>query len=496
MNYVLGIDIGTTHCKTVAMGADGSVLHEARAHHPTVQEHPGQSEQDAETVFGTMLQVVQQSLAALAGHQLQAACFSAAMHSLLAVDSRGAPLTPAYTWADTRSNAIARSLRASSGAMDLYNNTGTPIHPMSPLCKIAWMKQEMPQVFDAAAKFISIKEYIVWRLFGQYVIDHSIASATGLFDIRARQWYGPALGIAGISAERLSSPVPVTWRAKELKEEYGRLLGIDTRIPFIIGASDGCLANAGCGALGHGEVALTIGTSGAVRLVVDEPRADAGGRLFNYILSDGLYVTGGPVSNGGAALQWFGEHVLQQESSGPGDLDWLLQLAAQSPAGAEGLVFLPYLSGERAPFWDAAARGAFIGLQLSHRKEHLARAVLEGISFGLRQVMEAVEESNGPVLEVYANGAFVRSPSWLQLMADVLNKNIVVSGMADASAVGAAFMAWHAVGLLRDLKQAKQFIPQGERYVPDQNMHGIYNRNFDIYRGLYPKLAEDFVRLG
>jgi gluconokinase len=498
MHYVLGIDVGTTHCKVVALAPGAKILYEAKAGYPTIQSLPGQSEQDAEEIFGAMLQLLQQSLNALKKneeYELKGICFSAAMHSMMAVDAHGNALTKVYTWADTRSNAQAMQLRSLPNAYDIYAATGTPIHPMSPLSKIFWLRQEIPQIFDAAAKFISLKEYIFYKLFDKYITDHSMASATGLFDIFSLQWSAHALEAAGITIDKLSRPVPVTHTEIALKENYRQLLGITTNIPFIIGASDGCLANIGSSAMQRGEAAITIGTSGAVRVVVDTPKPDPQQRLFNYILTENLYVTGGPVSNGGSVLKWFSEVFLQHSLSSAGDVDWLLQLAFEAPVGSGGLIFLPYLSGERAPFWDASARGAFVGLQTNHGRPHLARAVIEGISFAICQVMHAVEETNGEIEVVYASGAFANADQWVQLMSNLLNKKIIVSASADASAIGAALLGMHTLGLLQNWNILKHWLPAAKTFLPDSVEHERYQPYYKIFIGLYPKLKEDFKSL-
>jgi gluconokinase len=497
MQFVLGIDIGTTHCKAVSLTVDGLVLYQDTAGYPTLQEVAGESTQDPDTIFSQVLQLLQRAFVwkrSNSQYQLLAVSFSAAMHSVLGVNDAGKPLTPAFTWADTRSNRHAVELRKLPVAQQLYNVTGTPIHPMSPLCKLRWMN-EWPDLFDGIAKFISIKEYVFFKLFGKYLIDHSMASATGLFDIYENKWYDEALKLAGVETSRLSMPVAVTHVETELKEEYKRILGIDGAVPFVIGASDGCLANLGSGAILRGEAALTIGTSGAVRIVVDKPLPDEHQRLFNYILADGLYVTGGAVSNGGAALKWFAENFLQHAFANANNIDWLLQLAHEAPPGAGGLIFLPYLSGERAPSWDAAARGAFIGLQMSHGKQHLARAVLEGIAYALLQVLTAVEETNGNIDTVFASGVFTKSDLWLQLVSDVLNKKIIVSGTADASAIGAALLGLHATGIIKKWSDVKQLIRQGKIFEPNPAQHSIYQQYFEIYADLYPKLKANFHRL-
>ncbi|HEY0676988.1 MAG TPA: gluconokinase [Chitinophagaceae bacterium] len=502
MKFILGIDIGTTFSKIVAVGIDGEILYQSKADYPTIQSLPGQSEQDADSVFEAVMVLIRGAIKefrtgeGLKDHSLTAICFSAAMHSVLAVDKEGRALTNAFTWADTRSHEQAAGLKNRHNAGLLYRKTGTPIHSMSPFCKIAWMRQAMPEKFEAAEKFISIKEYIYHKLFGKYVVDHSIASATGLFDNSELLWCEEALEAVNISTSKLSLPVPVTHFETAVKEEYRKLMGVPENIPFIIGASDGCLANLGSGAILKGEGALTIGTSGAIRVVSGKSIPDPGERLFNYILADGLFVTGGPVSNGGAALKWFAENFLQGFSTDAKDINLLAETSLRSSPGAEGLLFLPYLSGERAPYWDAAARGAFIGLQISHKKEHLVRAVLEGISFALLQVLEAVEETNGDIHTLYASGGFTASNAWLQLVSDVLNKKIIVTGTADASAVGAALLGMKAMGLLENWEQSKLLIKQQRTFEPDHKMHQLYQPYFGIYKRMYPILKDDFHRLG
>lgn len=495
MQYILGIDVGTTHCKAVALAQGCHVLYEAKAGYNTIQTLPGQSEQDPEEIFTAVLQLMQQSLAALRANQaneLKGICFSSAMHSLMAVDAKGKALTNAFTWADTRSNAQAVRIRSSADAYQLYAVTGTPIHPMSPLCKIAWLREEMPAVFANAARFISLKEYVFFKLFNKYIIDHSMASATGLFDIFSLQWSKPALEIAGIQAGQLSQPVPVTHVETDLRQEYRQLLGLAPGIPFIAGASDGCLANLGSGAMQRGEAAITIGTSGAVRVVVEKAVPDRQQRLFNYILAENLYVSGGAISNGGSALKWFAEVFLQQPLASGADIEQLLQLAFEAPLGADGLTFLPYLSGERAPFWDASARGAFIGLQTAHGRQHLARAVVEGISFAICQVMQAVEETNGAIEVVYASGAFANTDGWVQLMSDLINKKIIVSATADASAVGACLLGLHAVSLLPDWNVLKQWLPTSKTFLPHTPTHRQYQLHYHRFTSLYPLLQPTF----
>jgi gluconokinase len=496
MEYVIGLDIGTTHCKSVALAMDGQVLQQLQSGYPSIQTVGGQSEQEVELIFSTVLQLLQKTFSNLRQqHKLKAIAFSSAMHSIIAVDGAGVALTNAYTWADTRSDAFAKQLIETGVHKELYPLTGVPVHPMLPLCKIIWMRQTMPTIFALAKKFISIKEYIFFRLFGKYIVDFSIASATGLFNIHQLTWEDKALKLAGITAANLSKPVPVRHIETELKREYKSFFQFGVPVPFVIGGSDGCFANIGSGAFEKGEAALTIGTSGAIRMVAAEPTPDPRERLFNYVVEKDFVVTGGPVNNGGIALKWFAENFLQSPFESGFDFQWFLGEADKVEPGAGGLIFLPYLLGERAPHWNQDIRAVFFGLDLNHRREHLMRAVIEGISFGLYEVMLAVEEVNGRIDRIYATGGFIQSKFWLQLLADMFDRKIVVSAMADASAVGAALVGMYATDVVKDLRQLRPLLKTAEAYEPDAAKHLAYEKYFRIFRSLYPKLKENFSQL-
>ncbi len=317
MRYVIGIDIGTTSTKAVAFTAGGEVLGSAGVSYPVFTDAGGRHELDPDQLLEAVLQVLRQVIKERAGgDELVGVSFSCAMHSVILVDEHGDPLTRALTWADLRSEAYAAALKGSEAGRHIYRQTGTPIHAMSPLCKLLWLKDQQPELFRQAARFISIKEYIWWKLFGKYQIDYSIASATGLFDIRGLDWYPESLELAGIDAGKLSAPVSSTHRESELLPVW-LSLGLPAGLPFIIGGSDGCLANLGTGAVRPGATALTIGTSGAVRMAVSKPEYDPQERIFSYILTEDLYICGGATNNGGNVIQWYADLVLGGEGADP-----------------------------------------------------------------------------------------------------------------------------------------------------------------------------------
>ena len=496
MQHIIGIDIGTTHVKAVVASNAGKLLFETKAGYPTLNPSIGYHEQNPNDIFEAFLRVLGEAAESI-NDKSTIACisFSAAMHSLVAVDSEGKPLTALMTWADTRSNKYAQQLKETSRGKLIYERTGTPVHPMSPLCKIAWIKNELPGVFEKTFKFISGKEYIFYQLFDEFVIDHSIASATGLFDIHQLKWCDESLRFAGITEKQLSNPVATTKVFTNLKGKYQQLLNLPPGIPFIIGASDGCLSNIGAGAVQPGELALTIGTSGAARKLSSQIVPDPGQRLFNYILDEKTFLTGGAINNGGIAVKWFVDVFMEADLSNEEKMNSILQKAAKVSPGSEGLIFLPYLFGERAPVWDASAKGVFIGVSSMHKKEHFMRAVLEGISFSLLQIIKSIEESGEAVHTVFANGGFIQSSLWVSILADILNKKIVVSHAADASAVGAVFLAMKYLGILRDWQDVKTIVEADLQYDPDPLLHKEYLRNYAVFEHLYEKLKDDFQKI-
>lgn len=489
MQIIIGIDIGTTNTKAVAFTDAGEVLGSAGASYPVSSDAGGRHELDPDQLMEAVVAVLKEVLGKGFGVGLAGISFSCAMHSLIAVDQDGRPLTKAMTWADRRSEAYANALKGSETGRRIYRATGTPVHAMSPLCKLLWLKAERPDIYRRAARFIGIKEYIWWRLFGKYQVDHSIASATGLFDIRRRVWNAESLEVAGIHAGQLSEPVPGTHRETGLLPVWGSL-GLPAGLPFVIGGSDGCLANLGSGAVRRGDTALTIGTSGAIRMTTSVPEVDGQERIFSYILTDDQYVCGGATNNGGNVLQWYSGQVLGRKGDDAGELDRLVAEADAVPPGSEGLVFLPYLLGERAPVWDANAKGVFFGVRSIHDQRHFLRAVLEGVSFSLRQIGASLEETIGPIQHIYASGGFTHSKVWLQLIADVFQKKVSVTGSADASAIGAAQMGFYSLGILPGLEAAASLIKVVSTYEPDGSRYAAYQKNYHVFTELYSRLKD------
>lgn len=496
MQFIIGVDIGTSGTKAIAFTIEGEVIGNTYISYDLVPTSVGRQELDPEILMEAALSCMEEVILQTGGNgNLLGISFSSFMHGLMAVDNNGKPLMNIITWADLRSTQYAASLNKDEAGLKIYQNTGTPVHPMSPLCKLMWMRENDQQIFAQAHKFISVKEYLFFKLFGKYLVDHSVASGTGLLHVGKRTWFEESLQLAGITKEQLSEPVPTTHIVKGLKKEYAQRLHLDENTPFIIGASDGCLANMGSNAVNPGDLSVTIGTSGAVRMISDEAHVDEQQRTFNYILTDKLYVAGGPTNNGLNLLKWYAENFLQRPIRTATDIDWFVQEAAKAPAGADKLLFLPFVHGERAPVWDASARGVFFGVHAKHTQAHFMRAIIEGINYALYQIAQTVEEKVGMSKQIFASGGFIHSRAWLQWLSDLFGKAITVTSTADASTTGAALLGLQALGIVPGTYSKSSFVQVKESFQPGMAIHQRYAQFFPVYTSLYESLRKNFYQV-
>ena len=483
MEYLIGLDIGTTNTKAVAFDFSGNLIKLVSLGYPLITPQEGWFEQDPELLQYTVEKAVKELTWEL-GKAPAAISFSSAMHGLMLIDDQDRPLTNVLIWADNRSHAEAASLKKTADGKAIYLDSGTPIHPMSPLCKLVWLNKHQPALTKKAARVISFKEYLLKSWTGEYVTDESLASATGLFNIHLRQWNELSMQVAGIKKTQLPEVVPTTTVLPPVKTSVLSRLGIDPATQIVIGASDGCLANLGSGVMEPEYASLTIGTSSAYRKTTHASVKDEAQRVFNYILTRELYVVGGPSNNGGVVAEWFqkefcaGDHYFPEIES--------------VQAGSDGLVFLPYLLGERAPVWDAEARGVFFGVHISHTKAHFARAVWEGIFHAVRSISASVEQVSGRVDKVVVSGGFAKSEMLIQMVADVLQKQVFLCSSAESSAYGAALLGMHAIGALPDLAASKKMVHFEKEFTPDTAKSAVYLRQQEKLGRLYEKLKEEF----
>jgi gluconokinase len=485
MAIVIGVDIGTTSTKVVAFDQKGRAKASTNHGYPLIQTQPDMAEEAPEAIFNAVCLGLREVVSQIDASEVRGVSFSAAMHSVIVMDDQNQPLTRVLTWADNRGAKFAEQLRDTPQGRVLFAHTGVPIHPMSPLIKLMWLNHAMPGVMAQAAHVIGIKDYVWWRFFGEYVQDYSLANATGLFDLKTQDWFPQALALAGVSTDQLPRLVAPTYHRTDMQVD----LGLPQETPVFVGESDGVLSNLGVAAQKPGTVALTIGTSAAIRTVVNQPVVDPGGRLFTYYLAPGRYVVGGPVNNGGVVWQWAQNTFLPQ-----GDLPALEQLITPIKAGADGLLFLPYLGGERAPLWDADARGSFIGLTKQTNEATMARAVLEGLCFNLKAVLEMVSAVAGQPTVIHATGGFARSELWKQMLCDILNVPIKLPDSFESSALGAAVIAMQALGMIDALDDVQHLVGSTTTLTPGPNA-AEYQRLWPIWQEMNAQLAGTYQAL-
>ncbi|MEH7247313.1 gluconokinase [Neobacillus niacini] len=484
--FVMGLDIGTTSVKACVFDINGKLISDVEKMNSFHYPEQGWSEQDTIEIERSAVEAIKEAVekASIGKDELITLGFSAAMHSLICVNEEGSPISPALIWADGRSYAQAEAVKKTIGS-SIYSKTGTPIHPMTPFSKLLWMKETSYKPYEEAVYFMSIKEYLILSWFGERVIEYSMASATGLFNPATLDWEPEVLELAGISREQLSEIVPPTKVLSGLKKEVADEMGINQEMPFVMGAADGQLANLGIGAILPGEVAVSVGTSGAIRQFNKGVKIDENQETFCYSFTADTTIVGGPTNNGGIVLQWL-KDLLNDERS----FTEFLADAEKVAPGADGILFLPYLNGERAPVWNQQAKGNFYGVTITHKKEHFIRAVLEGVTLNLYQIGKALERLAGEPKKIYVNGGLARSPLWLQMMADIFEAEIYVSESHHSAAWGAAWTALVGIGKVDSFEEIKRNIPMGNPVLPNKENSKVYQAIYENYE----KLAKNMVQ--
>ncbi|GID92629.1 gluconokinase [Amorphoplanes digitatis] len=485
MDVVIGIDTGTTATKAVAAGPAGQVRAMASVHYPLSVPGPGQAELDPVKLRDAAIEALVTAAAQAHGRddRVVAVGLSAFLHGLVPMDGNGAPLGPLVTWADNRAAGLSERIVGTGRAKSLQARTGTPVHPMSPLTKLAWWRETDPAKLRDTPRWGGVKEIVLAGLADEgFLLDLSVASGTGMYDIHRRRWDHEALELTGVRRHQLAEVVPTTRRLR-LNPEVAAAAGLHADTPLIIGAADGPLANLGVGATPPGVAAVSLGTSGALRTIVDRPTADRAGRLFCYALTEEHWVVGGAINNAGSVVRWAGQTFaggFDRPAAEGEDADVrdaaLLAEAAEVGPGSEGLLCLPYLLGERAPWWRGGMRGAYLGLRREHGRPHLVRAALEGVCQQLALVRDTFADEGIAMTEVRATGGAVASDLWVSVLAAALDLPVSVADTPEGTALGACLLARHALGELPDLAAAAAMVAIGEPTHPDPHAADLYRR--------------------
>lgn len=478
--YALAVDIGTSSVRAIAFGADGKVAARRQRQYGTIRPKPYFEEQDPDLVRNAVYGTVAELMASgdLSPAQVGCLCFSSQMYGIFPVDAEGRAIGNNILWSDGRAEPQADRMKREFGPLGLYPETGCPMNSIYPIAKLAWLREERPELFGQAARFCSIKEYVVEPLIAEWAVDYSMASSTGLFDIRRHIWHQGALAAAGVMASRLSAPVSGLERFALKAGSPLSATGLPIGLPVFLGGGDGPLANLGSGASGVGSVNIDLGTSGAARVISDAAVTDADASLWCFCLTDALWAYGGIVTNVGNAYQWLanalsGASGMSDESS----YESLNRLAAEAGPGADGLIMVPYLRKARSPYWDGRIRSTLYGLTADHGLGHMARALLEAVAFDLKTIIALMAARVAVAPHAVLTGGLARSPLIPQLLADVLEREIRAPEEGEGSIAGAAIMGLYGIGELKALAfeggptSYKAFLPQAELGQVYRTMH-------------------------
>lgn len=503
LEYILAHDLGTSGNKASLYDRQGKLVASAFGGYETYYPQPGWVEQDPEAWWEAVVATTRELLAKAKVRATDVACvtFSGQMMGCLPVDGDARPLCRALIWADQRGITQARRLEAELGQEFVYRTTGHRISPTYSAAKIAWLKDERPQVYAQTYKFLHAKDFIISRLTGAWVTDYSDACGMNLFDLTRRAWSPEILRATGIDGGKLPEPHPSTDLAGKVTTAAGKATGLAPGTPVVIGGGDGSCAAAGAGVVREGAAYNYIGSSSWIGIATREPIFDPQMRTFNWIhLDPNMYSPTGTMQAAGGSYVWVRDALCLAEVEAAAKLGVsayeLMNLeASRVPPGAGNLLYLPYLLGERSPHWNPYARGTFIGLTPSHRRAHLIRAVLEGVSLNLRIILEAFR-SEAPIAAMRVIGGGAKGAVWRQILADVFHLPVHrLAFLDEATSLGAALAGGVGVGLFPGFEVAEKLNPIVETSTPEARLADRYDRLFTIFQNAYSALVPVFGEL-
>jgi xylulokinase len=495
MTYFLGIDTSTTGSKALLIDEHGEVVTVASSPHTLQTPRPLWSEQDPHEWWGAVSASIKSVLesAGISGEQIGAVGLTGQMHGLVLLDEAGKVLRPAILWNDQRTQGQCDQIHARIGKEKFIQITGNVALTGFTAPKILWVKENEPDVYAKAKHVLLPKDYIRYKLTGEYALDKADGAGTVLFDLKSRDWSDEVL----TALEIPRAWMPETFEGPEctghISQEASSLTGLKVGTPVVAGGGDQAAQAVGVGAVEPGIVGLTVGTSGVVFATTPSALIEPKGRLHAFCHAvPGLWHFMGVMLSAAGSLQWYRDSLAPDMS-----FDDLLREAKTVPAGSEGLQFLPYLSGERTPHPDPLARGAFIGLTLRHKRGHMTRAVLEGVSFGLKDSFTLIQNAGlGAITQVRASGGGTKGALWRQILASVLEAELVTVNTTEGAAYGVALLAGVGAEVWPDVASAcKACIKITGSTHPEGSQVAIYRKTYPIFQELYPALKSIFAEL-
>ncbi len=502
MEYLIGIDIGTTGVKTVLIDIKGKLKETHTVEYPLITPKPGWAEQNPDDWWNATLKSIRAILKKtdIDGQKIKGIGLTGQMHGAVFLDEKYNVIHPAILWCDQRTAKECEEINEIVGKDKIFEITCNPVLTGFQAPKILWLRKNKPEIYKKVKKILLPKDYIRFCLTGEFATDVSDASGTSLFDVKNRKWSEEILEKINIPEEFLPKVYEGTEITGYIKKEVAKLMGLSEKTPVVAGGGDQAAGGVGNGIVEEGSVSITIGTSGVVFAHSEKVIVDPKGRLHTFCHAvPGKWHLMGVMLSAGGSFRWLRDTLCEEEKKEAkkkkiDPYEIMTEKAKNIPVGSEGLIFLPYLTGERCPYPDPYARGVFFGLSLKHTKAHIIRSVMEGITFGLRDSVEIMKEMNLPIGEKFiASGGGGKSDFWCQMMADIFGKNVVRLTCQEGAPFGAAILSGVGTGIFKDVKSAcKELIKEKDLFKFNKEEGKKYEKFYRIYKQLYYSLKDLF----
>ena len=488
--YFIGIDIGTTSVKIIAIDEHGMIIKSITKEYPLSFPKPLWSEQDPKDWWNQSISGLVELLHDLEKNQVKAISFSGQMHGLVTLDENDEVVRPAILWNDQRTEDECEYLNKTIGRYKISQWTGNIALAGFTAPKILWLRNNEPDNFKKTKKILLPKDYIAYKMSGVFSTDMSDASGTLYLDVKNRKWSREMLEVLGINEEQLPSIYESYDTIGNIKPDLADQLGLNKDVKIIIGGGDQAVAAVGVGVVGTGYCSLSLGTSGVVFTSNEKFFADENNSLHSFCHANGKYHLMGVTLAAAASLKWWVENVIKSD-----DFNLLLEEAEEAEI-EDNLFYLPYLMGERTPHNDPNCRGTFIGLNMIHERKHMTRAILEGVAFSLRDSFEIMKEMGIEITDININGGGAKSKLWCKIIADVLNVKVNKLNSNEGPAYGAAILATVGFGVFETVEKAcREFIKITESTFPNEDNSKLYNNKYDKFKKIYPATKELFKQL-
>ena len=500
-NFLLGIDIGTSACKIAVFDRNGQVMASATGDYPVYYPQEGWAQQNPEEWWDAVCGAIQKCLSTgnIDPEQIAGVGIDGQSWSAIAIDNQGRVLTDTPIWMDTRAQEICNRLNEEIGTEKIFLLAGNSLQPSYTTAKILWYKENMPEIYGKIYKILQSNSFIAYRLTGAVTQDLSQGYGLHCFDMRTGTWDKEMCDRLGIPMGFLPDIVPCDQVVGTVTEEAAARCGLTAGTPVVAGGLDAACGTLGAGVIHPGETQEQGGQAGGMSICIDTYKADPS-LILGFHVVPGQWLLQGGTTGGGGVMRWFEKEFadyerIKSKETGVSSLNQLNEIAQKIPAGSEGVVFLPYMSGERSPIWNPYAKGVFYGLDFAKSKGHMVRACMEGVAFSLRHNLEVAEAAGAEVKVLRAMGGSANSLLWTQIKADVTGKKVVVPASDTATTLGAAILAGVGVGVYKDYEEAVSLTVRETRsHEPNPLNKETYDKTYRTYRELYESLKHMMVR--